>query len=1312
MTESKALFGGVESFDIINGDFDKYVERMEQYYVANDVEDDKKKVAIFITVVGKDAYTLLRSLLSPEKPNTKSFAEITKTLSEHFKPKRIIIAERYKFHERKQEIGESVNDFVAAIKKLSLHCEFGYFLNDALRDKLVCGIADIKVRKRLLVERDLTFEKATQIANAIEGAEMESRRMDAGKKFKVENEAEVFKLESRKLKCYRCDDETHLAIKCRFKNTICNKCNRAGHIARACRSKGSSKDKGNQIKFQSSSDSIEIKEKNNEKRDCNSEGKECNIEDEIFHIHALNTYSSKPYVVHLDVSGKSVKFEIDTGAGVTVISEETYLASFNHIPLEKSCVKIKTYTNEPIKVLGKMEAEVKHRGKTFKKLSMLVVTGCGVNLLGRDWLKYVVVDWKSINSQMLNNVHEYSNTVQPSIEKELNVILEKYGTMFEDRIGKINGYKAKIHLKKNQVPKFSKARSVPFALQDAVNSELERLENEGILKSVPFSDWASPIVIVPKPDGAVRICGDFKRTVNPIIENEVYPTPSNDEIFAKVQGGKKFSKIDLRQAYLQLELDDDAKKLLVINTNKGLKEFQRMANGIKPASAIFQKVIENILQGIPMVGVRTDDVLISGLNDEDHLRNIEAVLKALYALGVTIRKDKCKFFMAEVKNLGHIISKNGIRVDPEKTEAVKNAPQPTNVKELQSFIGAVNYYGKFIPDMATICKPLYMLLQKDIKWTWGKDQEGSFQALKDKLTSSPVLTVYDKNMPVILDCDASQYGLGAVISHVYSDGEERTIAYISRTLSKSELNYSQIDKEGAAIIFGIDKFKQYLFGRHFVLRSDNKALCKIFGSKGNIPVLAASRLTRWALILSMYDYDIQFRSTNRHCNADMLSRLPIKSAIPAAKMNKINQIQIDQLCVSAENVKEETEKDPQLSIVKNCLQNNEWLGNKNNIDNSYYMKRDELTLEDGIVMWGIRVVTPESLRKNILIELHKQHPGIVRMKSLARIHVWYPGIDKDIANMIRACVECKMVESNPPKIKNHPWRPASKPMDRVHLDFFGPFYGKMYFIMVDTYSKWCEVDIIRNIDANSTIDVCRQLFSRYGLPNQIITDNGGQFISDQFQRFCKNNGIIHLFTAPYHQSSNGQVERFVQTVKKGLKMNNIDEGDAQKKLNNFLFAYRVTPSTVTHKTPSELFLGRTIKSRIDNIKPNTAPQKMELINREPKREFEVGEKVFIRKYCSKEKWMSGTILKKIGELLYMVSVDGQSFRRHADQIIKNNTRVQDSKCSDDYIEYDFGSTIEADRAELIERPFFPRDRNEDRRYPLRDRRPVNRYGLS
>ena len=261
MTESKALFGGVESFDIINGDFDKYVERMEQYYVANDVEDDKKKVAIFITVVGKDAYTLLRSLLSPEKPNTKSFAEITKTLSEHFKPKRIIIAERYKFHERKQEIGESVNDFVAAIKKLSLHCEFGYFLNDALRDKLVCGIADIKVRKRLLVERDLTFEKATQIANAIEGAEMESRRMDAGKKFKVENEAEVFKLESRKLKCYRCDDETHLAIKCRFKNTICNKCNRAGHIARACRSKGSSKDKGNQIKFQSSSDSIEIKEK-------------------------------------------------------------------------------------------------------------------------------------------------------------------------------------------------------------------------------------------------------------------------------------------------------------------------------------------------------------------------------------------------------------------------------------------------------------------------------------------------------------------------------------------------------------------------------------------------------------------------------------------------------------------------------------------------------------------------------------------------------------------------------------------------------------------------------------------------------------------------------------------------------------------------------------------------------------------------------------------------------------------------------------------------------------------------------------------
>ena len=509
-----------------------------------------------------------------------------------------------------------------------------------------------------------------------------------------------------------------------------------------------------------------------------------------------------------------------------------------------------------------------------------MLKGSGVNLLGRDWLSLIKLDWSRVTrSVKLNKAdEETSNLDDGLVKKRLDDIISANSNIFRDKIGTINGYKARVYVKAGATPKFTKARSIPFALQDAVNQELEKLVSEGILKPVPFSSWASPIVIVPKPDGGVRICGDFKRTVNPAIETEVYPTPSNEEIFTKMQGGTRFSKIDLRQAYLQLELDEESKELLVVNTSKGLLQYQRMPYGIKPASSIFQCMMDNALINVPMTGTRTDDILVTGKNDQEHLENLERVMVILNNMGVTVKREKCKFFMDEVENLGHIISKDGLRVNPSKTEALNHAVEPSNIKELQSFIGGVNYYSKFIPNMASICKPLYSLLKKDVEWCWGVNQQKAFEALKRKLTSAPILEVYNMNLKIVLDCDASKYGIGAVLSHVYPNGDEKPVTYASRTLNRSEANYSQLDKEALAIIFAIKKFNQFLFARHFTLRCDNQALCRIFGPKFEIPVLAASRLIRWSIVLQSYDYDIVFRKTDNHCNADMLSRLPLKTA--------------------------------------------------------------------------------------------------------------------------------------------------------------------------------------------------------------------------------------------------------------------------------------------------------------------------------------------------------------------------------------------------------------------------------------------------
>ena len=385
--------------------------------------------------------------------------------------------------------------------------------------------------------------------------------------------------------------------------------------------------------------------------------------------------------------------------------------------------------------------------------------------------------------------------------------------------------------------------------------------------------------------------------------------------------------------------------------------------------------------------------------------------------------------MNEVEHLGHIIDRNGIRVNPNKTEA----PITTNVKELQCFIGGVNYYAKFIPDMAKICKSLYKLLEKDIVWGWQNEQERASHILKSKLTSAPVLAVYDKKLRIKLDCDASKYGVGAVLSQVNANDEENPIAYASRTLNKSKANYSQLDKEALSIIFGLKKFNQYLFGRHFTLCCDNKALCSILGNKSNVSVLAASRLIRWSIFMSSYDYDIEFRPTTKHCNADMLSRLPSCKIPSTSKCETLPNIQLNHIILHTDTVVEETENEPELKslyhieighlpidadIIRQQTQNDPELKmvltslekDKRTKDNiaklhMYYLKRHELSIEDGIVMWGLRVVVPQCLRDTILKELHQQHPGIVRMKSLSRMHVWYPNIDKDISELVSHCTD-------------------------------------------------------------------------------------------------------------------------------------------------------------------------------------------------------------------------------------------------------------------------------------------------------------------
>ena len=389
------------------------------------------------------------------------------------------------------------------------------------------------------------------------------------------------------------------------------------------------------------------------------------------------------------------------------------------------------------------------------------------------------------------------------------------------------------------------------------------------------------------------------------------------------------------------------------------------------------------------------------------------------------------------------------------------------------------------------------------------------------------------------------------------------------------------------------------------------------------------------------------------------------------------------LPATADIIRSETSKDPVLSSVIVCLKNDIWGDEPGLLP--YFRKRNELSLEDGILMWGLRVVVLTNIRKLVLAELHKQHPGIVRMKSLARLHVWYPNIDKNVESLVNACSSCKKVENQPPKCTDHAWTWPTHAIDRVHMDFFGPFFNKTFLIMVDRYSKWVEVEVMCGGSTSNTINVCRKWFSRYGLPNQIVTDNGSQLT-----QFCVSNGINHIRTAPYHQSSNGQAERL---VKQGLKKNDIAEGDAQKKLDNYLFAYRSTPSTVTGKTPAELFLGRNLKCKQDQLKPPLDRLAVQFTNVVSK--FTVGERIFVRNYNSKGKWLSGVVN-------YEVDVDGNLYKRHVDQLLRNRMSSFVSSDYEDYYGYDFDETVS--------RPVIASENRFRKTYPKRVRNPICRYG--
>ena len=801
MATRVARFGSIKQY-VPGSDFEDYVERLEQFFAANDVplvaepteEQIAKQRGIFLSSIGAETYTLLKDLVAPAKQKDKTYEQLKDALLSHLKPKRLVISERFRFHSRKQKEQETVTHFAAAVSHLATTCQFsGDCLQEMLRDRFVCGLRHATTQKKLLTEEKLTYEKAVQIALSFERAETDAAELQVPSGTgqpsellpvrKVDTKAKAGDREAlRSVVCFRCGRRGHEPARCKFLHATCFECRGTGHIAPVCRA-GGKKHRSNE-KCGKPQKAYQVEETSDEETNC-FQIQSVRIRDtqspgeQVQAVTGGKKPARGPMLVQVKIQGQAKAMELDTGSARSLISKTEFDSLNTGVPVEKTKVRLQSFTGEQIAIAGEAHVQVEHNGQSARLQLVVVSDSSAPSLLGRDWLEVIRLDW-----------HKIQKVSCPDVARErLQVLLEAHANLFEGDLGMMRGVQAKLQPCQGAVPKFLKARPVPYALRSAVEAELDRLERTGIVEKVKFSEWGTPLVCIPKKDGSVRLCGDYKVTVNQQIEVEQYPIPTPAELFAAVSGGRQFSRLDLANAYQQMPLEEGSRDMVTVHTHRGLYRFLRLPFGVASAPAIFQQAMEQVLAGLDQVVVYLDDILVTGNSTEEHLERLSEVFKRLEAVGLRLKKEKCEFLLDEVEYLGFKINQHGISPSSAKVEAIMSAPEPKNQTQLRAFLGLVNYHRKFVPDLATLLEPLNTLLRDDQCGHWEHLPTAAqcvMSQVKQKLAQAPCLDHFRPELPLVLAADASQYGVGAVLMHRYPDGSERAIAYASRTLSKAE----------------------------------------------------------------------------------------------------------------------------------------------------------------------------------------------------------------------------------------------------------------------------------------------------------------------------------------------------------------------------------------------------------------------------------------------------------------------------------------------------------------------------------------------
>jgi transposase InsO family protein len=950
-------------------------------------------------------------------------------------------------------------------------------------------------------------------------------------------------------------------------------------------------------------------------------------------IPAFHEVLIKGYVDRRNGSGQN---------SVGVLEPVSSIMSEDGLLVAKTVVCVDKNRSIPVTVANVSNKDiVVQKGTTLGLISPLEAISETQELTGNKIGNEELVELPEHLQPLIDNV---SGELTDSEKKKLACLILEYTSIFigpDKEMGHTDLTKHRIdtdNAKPIKLPPHRMSMKEKVIVDELVNDMLEK----GVVEP-STSPWAAPVVLAWKKDGTPRFCVDYRKC-NEVTRKDAYPLPRIDDTIDALAGSQWFCTMDLASGYWQVAMAEEDKEKTAFVTRKGLFHFNVMPFSLCNAPSTFERLMELVLKGLQWERclLYINDILAFGKTFDQTLENLREVFSRLKDAGLKLKPSKCRLFQEQVSFLGHIVGREGVSCDPQKIEAVRDWETPKSVKEVRSFLGLASYYRKFIRGFSTIVAPLTNLTRKGAKFSWSNECEVAFQALKDMMISAPILAYPNESGEYVLDTDASNYGIGAVLSQI-QNGQERVIAYASRTLSKSQRVYCTTYKELLSVRMFVEHFRCYLYGQSFTVRTDHASLTWLRNFKN-----PEGMVQRWIAFLDTFDMKWEHRKGELHGNADALSRQPPRRKCKYIECPDCGVSEEEFPCdclhagsaclISTEDVSMTNTAQRKADRKDLEPQFDNWLGQWSREELKTWQREDhalneiiawkeksserpvysDITAQSADVktlwmMWSelelrrdilyrVKVlephispvsqcVAPTKLRSLIMKQLHDTrlggHLGVT--KTLARIkqRFYWPGCKKDVKLWCKKCNCC--AQKNGLKTKAAMQHvPVGVPLQKVALDVMGPFptsdQGNSYVLVVsDYFTRWVEAYAIPDQTAIVIADkFVTEFVTRYGIPEQIHTDQGQDFMSKVFTEMCTLLQVDKTRTTPYRPMSDGLVERLNRTIQQMLTSYiNETRTDWEDHLPYILMAYRSTMQETTGCSPNLLMLGREVFLPLD-----------------------------------------------------------------------------------------------------------------------------------